>query len=89
VALWSIPLTYISGLCGWIVSEMGRQPWTIQDILPVNVAVSGVSAGHIITTFVIFAVIFTALLTAMITIMVKQIKKGPEPLNFDVELKND
>ena len=89
VALWSIPLTYISGLCGWIVSEMGRQPWTIQDILPVSVAVSGISVGHIITTFVIFAIIFTALLTAMITIMVKQIKKGPEPLNFDVELKND
>ena len=67
---------------------MGRQPWTIQDILPVNVAVSGVSVGHIITTFVIFAIIFTALLTAMITIMVKQIKKGPEPLDFDVELNN-
>lgn len=89
VALWSIPLTYISGQAGWIVAEMGRQPWTIQDILPVNVAVSGVSTGHIITTFFLFAAIFTALLIALITIMVKQIKKGPEPLDFDVKLKND
>ena len=87
VALWSIPLTYISVQCGWIVSEMGRQPWTIQDILPVNAAVSGVSTGHVITTFVIFALIFTALLFAMITIMVKQFKKGPEPLNFEDDLK--
>ena len=89
VSLWSIPLTYISGQAGWIVSEMGRQPWTIQDILPVNAAVSGVSAGHIITTFFIFAAIFTALLLVEITIMVKQIKKGPEPLDLDVELKKD
>ena len=89
VALWSIPLKYISGQAGWMVAEMGRQPWTIQDILPVQVAVSGVSTGHIITSFFIFAAIFTALLIAEITIMVKQIKKGPEPLDFEVELKND
>ena len=78
VALWSIPLTYIAGQLGWIVAEMGRQPWTIQDILPVHTSASAVSTGHVITTFTMFAVLFTALLAANITIMVKQIKKGPE-----------
>ena len=78
VALWSIPLTYIAGQLGWIVAEMGRQPWTIQDILPVQTAASAVSTGHVITTFTMFAILFTGLLVANITIMVKQIKKGPE-----------
>lgn len=80
VALWSIPLTYIAGQLGWIVAEVGRQPWTIQDILPVQVSASAVSTNHVITTFTMFAVLFTALLVANITIMVKQIKKGPETL---------
>lgn len=78
VSLWSIPLSYIAAQLGWIVAEFGRQPWTIQDVLPVDVAVSGVSAGNVIATFVIFSIIFTALLIAAVTIMVKQIKLGPD-----------
>ena len=78
VALWSIPLAYLAGQFGWVVAEVGRQPWTIQDVLPVQAAISSVSTGNVITTFVLFALLFTALLIAEVTIMVKQIKKGPE-----------
>ncbi len=78
VGVWSILLAYLAGQFGWIVAESGRLPWTIQDVLPVNAAVSGISAGNIIATVVIFVCIFTALLIAEITIMTKQIKKGPE-----------
>ena len=56
---------------------MGRQPWTIQDILPVQAAISSLSASNVMTTFIIFAVLFTILLIAEVGIMVKQIKKGP------------
>lgn len=78
VALWSIPLAYLAGQLGWVVAEVGRQPWTIQDVLPVQAAISAVSKGNVMTTFILFALLFTALLIAEITIMVKQIKKGPE-----------
>lgn len=78
IALWSIPLAYLAGQLGWIVAEVGRQPWTIQDVLPVQAAVSGLSTGNVITTFILFATLFTLLLVAEVTIMVKQIKKGPE-----------
>ncbi len=80
VALWSIPLSYIAGQLGWVVAEVGRQPWTIQDILPVQSAASAVSPGNVITTFILFAVLFTGLLVAEVTIMIKQIKKGPDKL---------
>lgn len=78
VGLWSIALAYIASQLGWVVAEVGRQPWTIQDVLPVQAAVSGVSTSNVIITFVMFCILFTALLIAEITIMVKQIKKGPE-----------
>lgn len=78
IGLWSILLAYIASQAGWIVAEVGRQPWAIQDVLPVQAAVSSLSAGSVITTFVLFFVLFTALLIAEINIMLKQIKKGPE-----------
>ena len=39
-ALLTIPLGYLATQLGWVVAEVGRQPWTIQDILPVQAAVS-------------------------------------------------
>ncbi len=78
LALAVFPLAYIASEAGWIVAEIGRQPWTIQDLLPVGAAVSDVEAGSIATTFFIFLALFTTMLAVEINIMVKQIKKGPE-----------
>ncbi|MDO4929718.1 MAG: cytochrome ubiquinol oxidase subunit I [Bacteroidales bacterium] len=72
--LWSIPLVYLASQAGWIVAEVGRQPWAIQDLLPVNAAVSSLSAGAVITTFVLFLIIFTVLLIAEVRIMCRAIK---------------
>ena len=80
-ALVCIPLAYICGQCGWIVAEVGRQPWTIQGILPVNVAISSLSAGAVKTTFFLFLAIFTLFLIIEIRIMVGAVKKGPETKN--------
>ena len=81
LSLLGLPLAYICSECGWIVAEVGRQPWVIQDIMPANMAVSQISAGAVQTTFVLFAVLFTVLLFSELSIMIKQIKKGPEGLN--------
>jgi cytochrome d ubiquinol oxidase subunit I len=62
------------------VAELGRQPWAIQDILPLNAAVSGISVTTVQISIVLFTVLFTALLIAEIRIMTKQIKKG---LHYD------
>ena len=78
VGLCSIPLAHIAGQAGWIVAETGRQPWAIQDLLPVNAAVSSVSAGSVMTTFIIFLVIFTVMLIAGIGIILRIIRKGPQ-----------
>lgn len=75
--LWTIPLAYIASQAGWIVAEVGRQPWAIQDILPTNASISQLSTSSVQVTFFIFLVLFTILLIAEIGIMVKAIKKGP------------
>ncbi len=75
-------ITYILGMiatqAGWIVAEVGRQPWTIQGLLPVTVARTNLTTGTVQTTFFMFLVLFTLLLIAEITIMVKQVNIGPE-----------
>lgn len=76
--LLSIPLPYLAGQAGWIVAEMGRQPWAIQDYLPSAVAVSQIDASAVQVTFGLFAIVFTILLIAEISIMIRQIKQGPK-----------
>jgi len=86
-ALWSIPLAYIASQLGWVVTEVGRQPWVIQDILPTIAAVSQVKSSSVQVTFWLFLLFFTALLIAEIKIMISQIKKGPEAEIIDNEKK--
>ena len=78
VALFSIPLVYLAGQAGWVVAEVGRQPWTIEGLLPVKAAVSSVSAENVKTTFFLFVAIFTLFLIIELRILVKAIKEGPK-----------
>jgi cytochrome d ubiquinol oxidase subunit I len=74
----SLFLGYVASQAGWVVAEVGRQPWAIEGLLPVRVASTNIAAGSVQTTFFIFLFLFTGLLIAEIGIMVKQIKIGPE-----------
>lgn len=78
LAVFSIPLAYLATQAGWIVAEMGRQPWVVQDLLPTVAAVSHVNTSSVQVTFFLFAILFTVLLAAEISIMLKQIKTGPK-----------
>lgn len=73
VGLWSLVLVYLAEQAGWIVAEVGRQPWAIQDLLPVNAAVSSLSVTNVQITFALFFLVFTALLIAELRIMFKAI----------------
>ena len=77
-AIVLVPLAYVASEAGWIVAEMGRQPWTIQDMLPTWVAVSDIHASSVMITFFLFLLLFTTMLAVEINILLKQIKKGME-----------
>jgi cytochrome d ubiquinol oxidase subunit I len=78
LAMWSIALGYIASELGWVVAEVGRQPWTMQDILPTWMSTSHLNTGTVVLTFWLFAALFTILLIAEIKIMLHQIKLGPK-----------
>ena len=78
VAIALVPLAYIASESGWLVAEFGRQPWTIQDMLPTWVAVSDINGASVALTFFLFLFLFTLMLAVEISILLKQIKRGPE-----------
>ncbi len=75
-------ITYVLGMiasqAGWVVAEVGRQPWAIQGLLPVTIARTNLTTGTVQTTFFLFLVLFTLLFLAKISILTKQIIIGPE-----------
>lgn len=74
--VFSIPLGYVACEAGWIVAEVGRQPWAIQDLMPVGIAATNLASVNVKLSFLLFVVLFTALFIAEIKIMLKQIKIG-------------
>ena len=78
LAICCIPIAYLVSEAGWLVAEFGRQPWTIQDMLPTWVGVSQLGSSAVMTTFLLFLILFTTLLAVEISIMVRAIKEGPK-----------
>lgn len=79
VAVFSIPLPWIAAEMGWIVAEVGRQPWIIEGVLPTAAAVSNLGAATLLFTIAGFAAIYTVLFIVEMGLMLKAIRKGPEP----------
>lgn len=74
----AVPITYVASQAGWVLAEVGRQPWVIQNLLPTSAAVSGIPSGSVVVTFFLFLLLFTGLLVAEVMILCKQIKIGPD-----------
>ena len=75
ICMACIPLVWLVSEAGWVVAEVGRQPWAIQDLMPNCAAISSIPTSSVITTFFIFVVVFLLLLAAEMRIMMKQISK--------------
>lgn len=76
--VWTIPLGFVACEAGWIVAEVGRQPWVIQDMMTVGVGATNLASVNVKISFLLFAALFTVLLIAEVKIMLKQIKIGFE-----------
>ncbi|MDO4592247.1 MAG: cytochrome ubiquinol oxidase subunit I [Comamonadaceae bacterium] len=78
LAVLSIPLPWIAAECGWIVAEVGRQPWIIEGVLPTAMAVSNLGAGTLLLTIGLFVAIYTVMFIIEMVLMRKAILKGPQ-----------
>ena len=77
LAIWCFPLAFVSSMAGWIVAEVGRQPWTIQGLLPTMISTSNINSTAVLLTFWMFATMLTVLVIAEYKIMLTAIRKGP------------
>ncbi len=77
--LWSIPLPYLAHQFGWLVAEVGRQPWIVYGLMKTSEAVSPISAAQVGISLPAFIVLYTLLGVVDIYLLVKFAKKGPEP----------
>jgi len=78
VVLWSLPLPWLAAELGWFVAEYGRQPWTIDGVLPTYLSVSSISSGSVAASLTGFVLFYSALAVVEIYLMVKYIRLGPE-----------
>jgi cytochrome d ubiquinol oxidase subunit I len=63
---------------GWIMTEVGRQPWSVFGQMTTASSVSpNVSGGSILLTLIMYVLIFTVLAAAMVYLMIREVKKGP------------
>lgn len=77
VLVFALPFPWIAAECGWYVSEVGRQPWVIDGVLPTFLAVSSLSEHNVLVTLIGFIGFYSALLIVDVYLMVKVIRLGP------------
>jgi len=81
LALFSIPIPWIAAEMGWVVAEMGRQPWTISGILPTHLSTSSLSSGDLYFSIAGFIGFYTFLLIIEMYLMFKYARLGPSSLH--------
>ena len=77
-AAWCLPLPWIAAELGWIVAEIGRQPWVIEGVLPTSLGVSSISGGDVLGSLIGFILFYSTLAVVDIFLMVRYAKLGPE-----------
>jgi len=77
LAVWMIPAPWIAAELGWFVAEYGRQPWTVDGVLPTAMSVSALSMTEVAITLAGFVIFYTVLFVIEMGLMLKYIRKGP------------
>lgn len=78
IMVYSIPLPYIAIEMGWIVAEVGRQPWIVYNLMKTSDAVSPVMGSQVLVSLIGFIVVYGLLGIAGFYLIIKNARKGPE-----------
>ena len=74
---WVILLPYAANISGWILTEMGRQPWIVQGLLQVKDAVSpNLTTVDLLISLIGFALLYGTLAVADVYLMKKTALAG-------------
>ncbi|HLS20790.1 MAG TPA: cytochrome ubiquinol oxidase subunit I [Bacillota bacterium] len=71
-----IALPFVANTCGWLITELGRQPWVVFGLMKTEDAVSPtVTANEVLFSFIAFTLLYTILAIVTIYLFVRHIKK--------------
>jgi len=76
----SAPLGFIALWCGWLTTEIGRQPWIVYHLIRTVDAASNVSLNNVIISFVLMLIVYGIIFGYFYFYFLhKTLQKGPEP----------
>ena len=78
VFLFAIPLPYLACECGWMLTEVGRQPWVVYGLMKTSQAVSPIAASQVGISLAAFVVVYAILGIIAFRLMLDQARKGPQ-----------
>ena len=73
------PAGFVAVIAGWIVAEVGRQPWVVTGVLRTRDAVSPVGAGEVSASLLAFMVVYAIVFTVGALYILRLIAEGPKP----------
>ncbi len=76
-AVLTLPGPWLAAELGWFVAEHGRQPWSIEGILPTFLSASSISAGQVLFTLTGFILFYSTLAVVDVFLMVRYVRMGP------------
>jgi cytochrome d ubiquinol oxidase subunit I len=77
--LYALVLPYIAIQAGWVVAEVGRQPWIVQGVMRTADAVSPIATSQVLVSFIGFILVYSVLGLTDFILLAKFAKRGPEP----------
>jgi cytochrome bd ubiquinol oxidase subunit I len=79
VMLYAIPLPYLACELGWVVAEVGRQPWAVYGLIKTADAVSQIAASQVFVSLLAFTLVYALLGAVDFYLLAKFARQGPEP----------
>jgi cytochrome d ubiquinol oxidase subunit I len=73
-----IPLPYLANQLGWVLAEMGRQPWIVYGLMKTSEGVSPIALGQVATSLAGFFAVYALLGAADFYLLFKFARRGPE-----------
>ena len=71
------PSGFIAVLAGWMVTEVGRQPWVVQGVLKTRDAVSPITTGEVATSLTAYILVYSVVFTAGAIFILRLMAEGP------------